>query len=105
MRHPVSYLFYISSLGRRVLASADTRPDSRYWCGMTTDIIAQQPGTAALLTGEMFTTNKQFNTAERCSKYSFQIVAVDVLPDDDEFTKWACDPAQPRPPCAAADDQ
>jgi len=53
----------------------------------------------------MFTTNKQFNTAERCSKYSFQIVAVDVLPDDDEFTKWAFDPAQPRPPCAAADDQ
>jgi len=72
---------------------------------MTTDIPAQQPGTAALLTGEMFTTNKQFNTAERCSKYSFQIVAVDVLPDDDEFTKWAFDPAQPRPPCAAADDQ
>ena len=72
---------------------------------MTTDIPAQQPGTAALLTGEMFTTNKQFNTAERCSKYSFQIVAVDVLPDDDEFTKWACDPAQPRTPCAAAHDQ
>ena len=81
MRHPVSYLFYISSLGRRVLASADTRPDSRYWCGMTTDITAQQPGTAALLTGDVYIlpTIQQTAGGQRCSKYSFQIVTVDVV--------------------------
>ena len=81
MRHPVSYLFYISSLGRRVLASADTRQNSRYWCGMTTDITAQQPGTAALLTGDVYIlpTIQQTAGGQRCSKYSFQIVTVDVV--------------------------
>ena len=81
MRHPVSYLFYISSLGRRVLASADTRQNSGYWCGMTTDITAQQPGTAALLTGDgyILPTIQQTAGGQRCSKYSFQIVTVDVV--------------------------
>ena len=48
---------------------------------MTTDIPAQQPGTAALLTGDrcLQPTNNSTQQSGVVDRYSFQIVAVDVV--------------------------
>ena len=85
MRHPVSYLFYISSLGRRVLATAPTLGGSldigvRWRLILKRSSPAQQRCWLDWRYVYILPTIQQ-TAAEghRCSKYSFQIVTADVV--------------------------
>ena len=76
---PLSCIYSIYSLlwdiTRVLAATPPTLGRTRYWCDDDWYSSAAARHSSAADGREMFTTNQQFNTAERCSKYSFQIVA------------------------------